>query len=195
MSGTGRYRNATGNLSSTSTSRPSSPARPTASATSTPTTQAFEIDAATAWASSTCTDTVHVLIEEKPSNRGAFSFSEPRPSTAFSPDVQRLSSHVEIARDDSLTLDDSFRQGSASRFPQRGADPRGADMQDTSWIAEGKCREQSPEMFFPSDGVGVEIAKRVCAVCPVRSHAWSSPCSTTSNTGFGVGLRAGSGGG
>ena len=41
-------------------------------------------------------------------------------------------------------------------------------MQDTSWIAEGKCREQSPEMFFPSDGVGVEIAKRVCAVCPVR---------------------------
>ena len=41
-------------------------------------------------------------------------------------------------------------------------------MQDTSWMAEGKCREQTPEMFFPSNGVGVEIAKRVCAVCPVR---------------------------
>jgi WhiB family redox-sensing transcriptional regulator len=35
-------------------------------------------------------------------------------------------------------------------------------------MAQGKCREQPPETFFPRDGVGVEIAKRVCAVCPVR---------------------------
>ena len=39
-------------------------------------------------------------------------------------------------------------------------------MQDTSWMAGGKCREQNPEMFLPSDGVGVEIAKRICAHCP-----------------------------
>jgi WhiB family redox-sensing transcriptional regulator len=41
-------------------------------------------------------------------------------------------------------------------------------VQDTNWMAKGKCREFPPETFFPSDGVGVEIAKRVCAVCPVR---------------------------
>jgi WhiB family transcriptional regulator, redox-sensing transcriptional regulator len=41
-------------------------------------------------------------------------------------------------------------------------------VQDTNWMAEGECREMPPETFFPSDGVGVQIAKRTCAVCPVR---------------------------
>ena len=40
-------------------------------------------------------------------------------------------------------------------------------MLDTTWMAEGKCREHPPEKFFPSDGAGVEIAKRICADCPV----------------------------
>jgi len=39
---------------------------------------------------------------------------------------------------------------------------------DTTWMAEGKCRELPPETFFPSDGVGVEIARRICADCPVK---------------------------
>jgi WhiB family redox-sensing transcriptional regulator len=39
---------------------------------------------------------------------------------------------------------------------------------DTSWMADGKCRELPPETFFPTDGVGVEIARRVCAGCPVK---------------------------
>jgi WhiB family redox-sensing transcriptional regulator len=39
---------------------------------------------------------------------------------------------------------------------------------DITWMAEAKCREHPPETFFPSDGVGVEIAKRICADCPVR---------------------------
>ena len=37
---------------------------------------------------------------------------------------------------------------------------------DTIWMAEGKCRDLPPETFFPSDGVGVEIARRICADCP-----------------------------
>ncbi len=39
---------------------------------------------------------------------------------------------------------------------------------DTSWMQKGKCRELPPETFFPSDGVGVEIARRICADCPVK---------------------------
>jgi WhiB family transcriptional regulator, redox-sensing transcriptional regulator len=39
---------------------------------------------------------------------------------------------------------------------------------ETSWMQEGKCRELPPETFFPSDGVGVEIARRICADCPVK---------------------------
>jgi WhiB family transcriptional regulator, redox-sensing transcriptional regulator len=39
---------------------------------------------------------------------------------------------------------------------------------DTSWMTEGKCRELPPDIFFPSDGVGVEVARRICADCPVK---------------------------
>jgi WhiB family redox-sensing transcriptional regulator len=35
-------------------------------------------------------------------------------------------------------------------------------------MAEGKCREHPPETFFPSDGAGVGIARRICADCPVK---------------------------
>lgn len=42
---------------------------------------------------------------------------------------------------------------------------------DTEWMARGKCREVPPAVFFPSDGVGVQAAQRVCADCPV-----ADPC-------------------
>lgn len=38
----------------------------------------------------------------------------------------------------------------------------------TEWMAEGRCRSEPPSMFFPSDGVGVEVARRICATCPVQ---------------------------
>ena len=39
---------------------------------------------------------------------------------------------------------------------------------DTNWMATGLCASQPPETFFPSDGVGVEVARRICADCPVK---------------------------
>ncbi len=39
---------------------------------------------------------------------------------------------------------------------------------DTSWMARGNCRDQPPSRFFPSDGVGVELARRICSSCPVK---------------------------
>ena len=39
---------------------------------------------------------------------------------------------------------------------------------DTSWMAIGHCADKPPSLFFPSDGVGVEVARRVCADCPVK---------------------------
>ena len=39
---------------------------------------------------------------------------------------------------------------------------------DTPWMQEGSCREHPPELFFPSDGVGVITAQRICGTCPVR---------------------------
>ena len=40
---------------------------------------------------------------------------------------------------------------------------------DTEWMADGKCRDLPPATFFPSDGVGVDVARLICADCPVRS--------------------------
>ena len=40
---------------------------------------------------------------------------------------------------------------------------------DNEWMADGNCAERPPGVFFPSDGVGVEIAKRICATCEVKS--------------------------
>jgi WhiB family redox-sensing transcriptional regulator len=36
---------------------------------------------------------------------------------------------------------------------------------DNEWMARGNCRFEPPGTFFPSDGVGVEVAKRICATC------------------------------
>jgi WhiB family transcriptional regulator, redox-sensing transcriptional regulator len=38
------------------------------------------------------------------------------------------------------------------------------------WMAEGKCREVSPDTFFPTNGVGVMRAQRICATCPVAEE-------------------------
>lgn len=38
----------------------------------------------------------------------------------------------------------------------------------TSWMARGLCQYEPPSTFFPSDGVGVEHAKKICAECPVK---------------------------
>ena len=40
---------------------------------------------------------------------------------------------------------------------------------DMSWMEQGKCRELPPDTFFPSDGVGVEAARKICKDCPVKS--------------------------
>ncbi len=40
---------------------------------------------------------------------------------------------------------------------------------ETPWMNDGSCRNHEPEVFFPSDGVGVTIAQRICTSCPVRA--------------------------
>ena len=38
----------------------------------------------------------------------------------------------------------------------------------TKWMNDGKCADLPPATFFPSDGVGVEAAKKICATCAVK---------------------------
>ena len=43
------------------------------------------------------------------------------------------------------------------------------EVAEADWMAEGKCRHEPSSTFFPSDGVGVEVARRICSGCPVKS--------------------------
>jgi WhiB family redox-sensing transcriptional regulator len=53
--------------------------------------------------------------------------------------------------------------------PHRGAPGPGPEQDPaTSWMTFAYCRGADPEVFFPHDGVGVEVASRICVGCPVR---------------------------
>jgi WhiB family redox-sensing transcriptional regulator len=39
---------------------------------------------------------------------------------------------------------------------------------ETSWMAEGRCATEPPDTFFPSDGVGVEKARKICHTCSAQ---------------------------
>ncbi len=41
---------------------------------------------------------------------------------------------------------------------------------EQEWMSRGNCRNHPPAVFFPSDGVGVEIARRICETCPVGAE-------------------------
>lgn len=41
---------------------------------------------------------------------------------------------------------------------------------DAEWMEQGNCRSVAPEVFFPSDGVGVDQARRICVGCPVATE-------------------------
>jgi WhiB family redox-sensing transcriptional regulator len=44
------------------------------------------------------------------------------------------------------------------------------DAMECDWMAVGNCNNHPPSVFFPSDGVGVEIAKKICSTCPVQER-------------------------
>jgi WhiB family transcriptional regulator, redox-sensing transcriptional regulator len=39
----------------------------------------------------------------------------------------------------------------------------------TTWMANGLCRDLPPGTFFPSDGVGVDRARKICSECAVKA--------------------------
>ena len=43
-----------------------------------------------------------------------------------------------------------------------------SEVNESEWMAEGNCRHEPASTFFPSDGVGVELARRICQTCPVK---------------------------
>lgn len=64
--------------------------------------------------------------------------------------------------------------GLCGRTTQSVEQTKGSAMHDhtsedaaTIWMAQGNCRNYPPTAFFPSDGVGVDRARKICATCSV----------------------------
>lgn len=36
------------------------------------------------------------------------------------------------------------------------------------WMTDGNCALEMPDVFFPTDDLGLQRAKRICATCPVK---------------------------
>lgn len=41
---------------------------------------------------------------------------------------------------------------------------------ENSWIYEGKCADEDPEMFFSKDEQVQKIAKQICETCDVKAE-------------------------
>ena len=66
---------------------------------------------------------------------------------------------------------------------------------DSTWMALAACGEHPPNVFFPVDGVGVEIARKICArPARYRNRAWNTRSSIASSTGCGEGPPSEAGG-
>ena len=39
---------------------------------------------------------------------------------------------------------------------------------ENTWMHRGNCQDHPPSTFFPSDGVGVDVARKICIGCPVQ---------------------------
>ena len=44
------------------------------------------------------------------------------------------------------------------------------DTRELQWMTDGACRNYPAGAFFPSDGVGVDAARKICATCGVKEQ-------------------------
>ena len=82
-----------------------------------------------------------------------------------------------IKRTKSATSPKGPRPSALSRAERAALNERPAELDtaphdpdsETAWMAEGNCRLHPPATFFPSDGVGVDRARKICRDCPVAA--------------------------
>lgn len=65
--------------------------------------------------------------------------------------------------------DASRRASSVADTPVSVSRPSDEDS-TTAWMSAGNCRNYPPAVFFPSDGVGVDRARKICTDCPVAAQ-------------------------
>ncbi len=58
------------------------------------------------------------------------------------------------------------------------------------WMRDARCREMSPEIFFPPLGESTSEAKYVCRGCPVRADCLAYAMENGENHGVWGGLTS-----
>lgn len=54
---------------------------------------------------------------------------------------------------------------------------------DQDWMLLAECVDFPPGTFFPADGAGVEVAKKICAACVVKEDCLEYAISNKENHG------------
>ena len=62
--------------------------------------------------------------------------------------------------------------------------------EEYAWMVEARCRGASPTEFFPSDGMGVELAQHICDGCPVRAECLEYAIERPALLGLWAGTKA-----
>jgi WhiB family redox-sensing transcriptional regulator len=79
---------------------------------------------------------------------------------------QRTPVETAIDTTDDLAVAEGDAVDELGRPVALGSAPHDPDSA-TAWMADGNCRLHPPATFFPSDGVGVDRARKICRDCPV----------------------------
>ena len=61
----------------------------------------------------------------------------------------------------------------------------------TAWMERAACRVHDPELWFPSDGLELDYAVRVCSSCPVMVECRGFAVRTRQRFGVWAGLYFG----
>ncbi len=89
---------------------------------------------------------------------------------------------------------DPVEDDAARQFVSALMDPNGmvAGLEELvrrpKWQERSACRNEDTSTFFPVDGVGLAVARRICARCPVISDCRAFACADSSLKGIWAGM-------
>ena len=62
---------------------------------------------------------------------------------------------------------------------------------ESTWMHRGNCQDHPPSTFFPSDGVGVDVARKICVGCPAQEPCLEYALANHIDHGFGAERQSG----
>ena len=99
-----------------------------------------------------------------------------------------------LAEEPSLYANGHIDGDAARQFVSALMDPNGTIagldelVRRPKWQERSACRKEDTSTFFPVDGVGLSVARRICAGCPVIAECRAFACADSSLKGIWAGM-------